>query len=332
MKKLMILLLVPLILCSCSYTADNKSVDEFFAMDTVMTVSVWGDTENGDAVSAVRDEIMRLDNLLSISAENGDIAKANSLGTVKLSDDAENIIQSALDIYDITDGAFDITLYSLSKRWGFYSGEYDVPNDDEISELLRNVGCDKVRLEDSMLYLKDGVKIDLGGIAKGYASDRAAEILREKGIESAVISLGGNVYAIGSNGGKPWNVAIREPNSADAYIGVIKVCDTAVVTSGTYQRYFEQDGVRYHHILDPNTGKPVNSGLCSVTVVCKNGTYADGLSTALLVMGLEKAVDFLRGEEYYFDAVFVTDDEQIYITPGLEGSFSSDKPYEVLEK
>ena len=333
LKKLILLLMV-ICLTGCSVKPqDSKTMCEFFSMDTVMTVTVYdGDEDAADAADAVKDEIIRLDNLLSISNKKGDIANLNKNGGGEASEDTVFLLKSALELFESTGGAFDITVYPLAVLWGFHSHDYRVPTEDEVSEYLKLSGSDRVLISGSTVKLDAGMGLDLGGIAKGYASDRAAEILRNKGVQSAMVSLGGNIYALGSNpNGRPWNVGIQHPADADGYIGVVSVSDMAVVTSGTYQRFFESDGKVYHHILDPETGYPSESGLCSVTILCENGTLADGLSTALLVMGLDEALEFWKQGHYDFEAVFVTDDNEIYITSGLEDCFTSNLPYEVVK-
>ena len=330
MKKLILLLLV-ICLTGCSFNAkDERTVREFFAMDTVMNITVYDD--NKKAALSAENEVLRLDKLLSISSEAGDIAAINKNCRGEISNETAELIRCALEIYENTDGVFDVTLQPLTKLWGFYSDEYHVPTENELAECISYTGSDRILLEGNMLQINSGMGLDLGGIAKGYASDIVADVLREKGVESAMISLGGNIYALGFNtNGKPWNIGIQDPVDPNGFIGVVAVSDMAVVTSGTYQRFFEADGVKYHHILDPKTGKPADSGLCSVTIICESGMVADGLSTALLVMGLDKAALFYELGLYKFEAVFVTDDKEIYITSGLEGSFTSNLPYEVVK-
>lgn len=331
MKKLLIALLI-ICLAGCSAKADDqKTVREFFAMDTVMNITVYGGEK--DAALAAENEVFRLEKLLSISDSEGDIATLNNAGSVSMREDTAVLINKAKELYENAAGAFDITMYPLMELWGFYSGNHHVATESEISELLSATGTDKLMLDGEIISLPDGMGVDLGGITKGYASDKVAEVLREKGVKSAIVSLGGNIYAIGSNiNGNPWNVGIQDPENAQGYAGVVAVSDMAVVTSGTYQRFFEAEGKAYHHILDPETGCPAESGLCSVSIICENGALADGLSTALLVMGLDEACEFWKSGTYDFEAVFITDNGRIYITSGLEESFKSNLPFEVVKQ
>ena len=335
MKRLVTFLTFLLLLlsgCTPAGSADPKATREFFSMDTVMEVRVYDGSDPESAAKAAQDEIYRLDRLFSVSNPNGEIAIANANGTVQLSEDGVFLISQALQLARETEGLFDITLQPLIDCWGFYSDSLHIPDDTELDSLLANAGSDHVSLDGSVLTLEPGVGLDLGAIAKGYASDRAAEAVRSGGTTSAMLILGGNVYAVGTKNGSPWTVAIQDPKTSGGYVGMIEVSDTAVVTSGTYQRFLEQDGQRYHHILDPRTGRPAQSGLVSVTIVCESGMIADALSTARLVMGLEDAVNFWRQSQYNFEAILVTEDDRVYITNGLESVFRSNLPYEVMSR
>ncbi|MEL7609330.1 MAG: FAD:protein FMN transferase [Bacillota bacterium] len=303
---------------------------DFFAMNTAMTMEAYGDGAEA-GLSVAESEINCLDALWSVGNSGSEIVRINAKGG-ELCDDTLAILKEALEIYSITDGAFDITVYPLMKQWGFYSGEYKVMTGGELSELLRLVGSDKLTLNgNSLTFGEPGMGIDFGGIAKGYASDRAIQIFAENGVESAIVSLGGNIQVLGTKpDGTPWRIAIRNPVDENVPIGIVSVTDKAVITSGGYERYFEKDGKTYHHILDPKTGTPAQSGLSSVTIVCGRGVLADGLSTALFVMGKEKALEFWRGKADLFDAVLVTDAGEISITAGLDGFFSSDFDFEVI--
>ena len=177
------------------------------------------------------------------------------------------------------------------------------------------------------------MKIDLGGIAKGYTSSRIMDIFKENGITSGLVNLGGNVQALGTKtDGSNWRVAVQSPDDTEDYLGVLSIQDKAVITSGGYERYFEQDGVTYHHIIDPKTGYPAKNGLVSVTIVSSDGTLADGLSTSLFIMGEEKAAEFWKAHSNEFEAIFVTDDGTIYVTEGLKDSFTTDLDMKVITK
>ena len=302
---------------------------EIFAMDTYMTVTAYGDNAQKGVTDAVA-EIQRLDNLLSIGKEDSEISKLNKSGSAALSDDTAVMVAKALDLYKSTGGAFDITVLPLMELWGFTTQEYYVPTDDEIQSTLQRVGADKLTWDESTktLTLGDKQEIDLGGIAKGFTSSRIMEIFKKDGVTCGMVSLGGNVHLLGTKqDGSAWRVGIQDPNNTDDMLGVLEANDCAVITSGAYERNFEKDGVTYHHIIDPATGKPSNSGLTSVTIVSKDGTLADGLSTSLFVMGKDKAIAYWKQHADEFDTILVDKDRNVYITEGIAGNFSPDSVY-----
>ena len=319
------------LLSSCGTKPPSASAD-VFAMDTYMTISTYGDRCE-EALEAAVSEIERLDALLSVGNADSEISRINAGGSGTLSADTQIMVEQALEIWRTTGGAFDITVYPIMQAWGFTTGDYKVPSKSELQALLEMAGSEKLTLDGFELTLGAGQRIDLGGIAKGYTSDRAEAIFRAVGVESGSISLGGNVYVQGSKpDGSPWRVAVQDPQNSSAAAVVLELSDAYAVTSGGYQRYFDQDGKRYHHIIDPATGSPADSGLLSVTVVASangdtdgiltgHGTMCDAFSTALFVMGEEKALDFWRSGQYDFDLVLVTDDGRVVITEGLADSF-----------
>lgn len=299
---------------------------EIFAMDTYMTVTAYGDNAQKGVTDAVA-EIQRLDNLLSIGKEDSEISKLNKSGCAALSDDTAVMVTKALDLYKSTGGAFDITVLPLMELWGFTTQEYYVPTEDEIQSTLQRVGADKLTWDESTktLTLGDKQEIDLGGIAKGFTSSRIMEIFKKDGVTCGMVSLGGNVHLLGTKqDGSAWRVGIQDPNNTDDMLGILQANDCAVITSGAYERNFEKDGVTYHHIIDPATGKPSNSGLTSVTIVSKDGTLADGLSTSLFVMGKDKAIAYWKQHADEFDTILVDKDRNVYITEGIAGNFSPD--------
>ncbi len=321
MKKLFALITaVPLLFCACGNGV--MKTEDIFAMDTFMTLKAYG--KNADeALSASSAEIKRLEDLLSVTKENSDISNINSGGgkPVPVSSDTLNVINTALEIGEKTDGALDITIYPLLTEWGFTTGEYKIPDEKKLKELLKRTDYGQVVTTKDSVKLPDGFRLDLGAVAKGYAGDRAAEIIREAGVTSAIISLGGSVQAIGLKpDGSPWKVGIADPFSPNEEIAAVSVSDKAVVTSGNYNRYFEgEDGKRYCHIISPYSGYPVDNGTVSVTVIGSSGAECDALSTALFVMGYEKAAEYYR-ENRSFDMVLITSDGKIHITEGLKNS------------
>ena len=321
-------------LTACQNSDENKKVSkDIFAMDTYMTVTAYGkNAENG--VNKAVDEINRLETVLSAEKQESDIYKLNETGSGTLSTDTKNIVSKALEINKTTNGAFDISIYPLMVKWGFTTQKYNVPSKNEISKLLKDVDSSKIIFDEKSgnIKLKENMKIDLGGIAKGYTSNRVMQIFKECGVKSGLVSLGGNVQALGTKtDGTAWQIAIENPDKSSDYIGVVSVKDKAVITSGGYERYFEKNGKTYHHILDPETGYPAESGVKSVTIVSDDGTLADALSTSLFVMGKEKALDYWREHKNEFDTVLVEDNGDITITGGLEKIFKSNFKFDTVK-
>lgn len=334
LSGVLLFLLCIAMLTACQNSDKNKKVSkDIFAMDTYMTVTAYGkNAENG--VNKAVDEINRLEMVLSAEKQESDIYKLNETGSGTLSTDTKNIVSKALEINKTTNGAFDISIYPLMVKWGFTTQKYNVPSKNEISKLLKDVDSSKIIFDEKSgnIKLKENMKIDLGGIAKGYTSSRVMQIFKECGVTSGLVSLGGNVQALGTKtDGTAWQIAIENPDKSSDYIGVVSVKDKAVITSGGYERYFEKNGKTYHHILDPETGYPAESGLKSVTIVSDDGTLADALSTSLFVMGKEKALDYWREHKNEFDTVLVEDNGDITITGGLEKIFKSNFKFDTVK-
>lgn len=334
LSGVLLFLLCIAMLTACQNSDENKKVSkDIFAMHTYMTVTAYGkNAENG--VNKAVDEINRLETVLSAEKQESDIYKLNETGSGTLSTDTKNIVSKALEINKTTNGAFDISIYPLMVKWGFTTQKYNVPSKNEISKLLKDVDSSKIIFDEKSgnIKLKENMKIDLGGIAKGYTSNRVMQIFKECGVKSGLVSLGGNVQALGTKtDGTAWQIAIENPDKSSDYIGVVSVKDKAVITSGGYERYFEKNGKTYHHILDPETGYPAESGLKSVTIVSDDGTLADALSTSLFVMGKEKALDYWREHKNEFDTVLVEDNGDITITGGLEKIFKSNFKFDTVK-
>ena len=329
MKRIMcVFLLLLLLLCSCA-ASQKENQKTVYAMGTVLELRAFGANAE-KALSAAEAEIERLDNLLSRGFSNSDISKINKSGSAEASSDTRAVLRKGIEVSNETGGAFDLCIAPAVDLWGFYSKNYYVPSDSEIAEILPKINYKNITLTDERVTLSRGAQIDAGGIAKGYLSDRIIEIFKEHGVVSAIISLGGNVQTLGTkNSGEPWRVGIKNP--AGGLLGTLDVCGKAVVTSGGYQRYFEDDGKKYHHIIDPETGKPAESGLKSVTVVSSDGALADALSTAVFVMGKERGENFWK-ERNDFDIVFMTDTDEIFITEGLKDSFQSGYNFYVISR
>ncbi len=323
-KRVFAFLLAPLLLLPYGCAPAQPLERTFFAMDTVMTLRLYegGDENTLDQAEA---RVRELEAQWSVTEENSEICALNRGGRAELSPETAELLGAALDMCRRTDGALDISTYPVLRAWGFTTGEYSVPGGEAIAALLPLVDYGRVALEAGAAALPPGMEIDLGSVAKGYTGDALAALLKQGGAASALLDLGGNIQAVGSKpDGSPWRVAVRDP-AGDGSVGVVEVVDQAVVTSGGYERYFEEDGVRYWHIIDPATGWPARSGLTSVTVVGESGLLCDGLSTALFVMGREGALEHWR-QHRDFEAVLVSEDGSVTITAGLEGRFTPADP------
>ena len=317
--------------------AEEKVSRDFFLMDTIINMSAYGEHAE-EGIARAEEETERLDALLSTGSMDSEVSQINEksrsgeAGPFTLSEDVSALLDASLLLYEETGGAFDVSIYPLVELWGFPTKEYRVPDEEEIADALGRIGSDSISFDTSDFEMSFGepeMEIDFGGIAKGYTSERLMQIFRDAGITSGLVSLGGNVQALGTKpDGSPWKIGIRHPDSAKDFLGILEVEDKAVVTSGAYERNFEKDGKLYHHILDPATGYPSMSGLASVTIIHENGTFADGLSTALFIFGEEKAIEFWRAHSGEFQIVLFTEDGRLIASEGLEGSFSSDLPVE----
>ena len=303
---------------------------QLFAMDTVMSFTAYGPKAE-EAVDAAMKEIERLDALLSTGNESSEISQLNAAGSFLISEDTLKLLEEAESIRQSTGGLFDVTVYPLMQLWGFPAGDYRVPTQEEISRTLSLVDAAQIQIEGAQVTLGEGQQVDLGGIAKGYASDRVMELYREYGVTSGMVSLGGNIETLGTKpDGTDWKIGIRNPEiTAASDIGsgtedvllALEVENRAVITSGGYERYFEENGETYIHILDPRTGYPADSGLLSVTVVSENGMLADALSTSLYIMGEADAAEYWRihgnDEGNSFELVLVDTSGKVYATEGL---------------
>lgn len=315
-----------ILLKACSLSGGKHEIT-FFAMDTYMELTAYGKGSKKGVEEAYQN-ILELDRLLSNKDNESEISKINAFAGEKevlVHPDTEDILEKSLIFCEKTHGVFDITIAPLSELWDIHPAQTVIPVKTETDDAKSLVNYKNlVKIEDKTFYLKaPRMGIDLGAVAKGYASDKAAEILHANGVKSAIISLGGNIYALGARTDKkPWNIGLRDPDGGSSdYFAAVSVRDKAVVTSGDYERYFMFENVRYHHILNPKTGDVARSGLRSVTVIADSGALADAYGTALFVMGLEKGLEFQK-DNPEFEAVFVSEDKTVTVTDGIKDSFT----------
>lgn len=337
--RVLMLALALVFLCACGKTAapggsvtetdaEQRTDKTIFAMDTVMDLSPFGEN-SAAAAEAAAERIQQLEQLFSVTIETSDIAKVNAAGgkAVEVSEDTTALLQTALEFCEKTDGALDLSIYPVLKTWGFTTGEYQVPSEDVIRSLLENVDYQQIQLSGSSVQIAEGMEIDLGSVAKGYTGDQVMEVFRENGLTSGMISLGGNVQVLGSKpDGSDWRIAIQDPEGGEGFVGVVEVSDKAVITSGGYERFFEEDGVTYWHIIDPATGAPARSGVISATIVGESGTMCDALSTAFFIMGPDRAAEFWRTYGG-FDYLLVMEDGSLIYSEGLQDCFTPMEPW-----
>lgn len=324
-KKLAAFLLAG-VLTGCSAPAEEMQQPverSLFAMNTYMTFTAYGEDAQA-ALQEAEECIQQVEGLWSVTDEDSEIYQANHSGgqPVTVSEETAEIISFALEMAQRTGGALDPTIYPVLTAWGFTTDSKQVPSQQQIAQLLEQVGYDRIQINGSELTVPDGMELDLGAVGKGYTADLVTEILRRHGVTSALISLGGNIQAIGSRpDGSDWRLGIRAPWES-GNLGVLTVSDAAVVTSGGYENYFDDEqGNIYWHILDPSTGYPADSGLQSVTIVGREGKMCDALSTALFVMGAQSAEQYWR-ENGGFEMLLVTDSGEILITEGIAENFT----------
>ena len=325
MKRLLLPCLLALVLlCGCA-AAPQAQTASFFAMDTAMELTVYGGADLPGQVQAL---ISDLEGQLSVTDPDSALYAVNASGSGTLTGRANTLMGQALDLCRRTDGALDLSIYPVVRAWGFTTGDYQVPDDAALADLTALVDYTRIDYDPASgaVALPTGMEIDLGSVAKGCAGREAAQLLRQAGVASALLNLGGNIQTVGSRpDGDPWQIGVKDPATGQPMM-VLSIRDQAVVTSGGYERYFQQDGRTYWHIMDPDTGRPAENGLRSVTIVGNDGLVCDGLSTALFVMGLERAARFWAASDD-FEAIFVTDDGTVYLTQGLTNRFALTQDY-----
>lgn len=295
-------------------------------MGTIISLKYYGK----DGEKAIEESIKKIDEIeksMSLNIEDSEILKINKEAGIKstvVSDFMMEVIERALYYGQLSEGCFDISIRPVDALWAIGTENERVPEKNEIDEALKRVNYKNIEIdkEKSSVYLKEkGMAIDLGGIAKGYAADELVDILKKYKIDSAMINLGGNLYVYGSKDGKEaLNIGVQDPKKTQGeYFGVVKVKDKSVVTSGNYERYFEKDGKRYHHIINPSTGYPSENGIISSTIISDKSIDGDALSTATYVMGVEKAMNLIESIDGV-EAIIVTDDNKIYTSSGINKS------------
>ena len=312
-------------------TGNNKKsyiVREFYSLGTSNQLKAYGKK----ATKAIEESIIKvceIDNKMSVFKEESEISKISINAGNKpqiVSNDTYYVIQKAIKYCTLSEGAFDITIKPIVALWGIGKEGQQIPSSNEINEKLKTVNYKDIVLDknDRSIFLKNKKQeIDVGGIAKGYAADEVKNVMIKNGIKSALINLGGNILAIGTKiDGTPWSVGIQDPfKTRGEFVLIISVINKSVVTSGNYERYFEVEGKRFHHIINPSTGYPSESDIVGATIISDNSIDGDGLSTGVYIMGVQKAIKLIEEIEGV-DAILITKSKEIYATSGMKGKFT----------
>ena len=314
------LALAAVALASCG---KNLPARTEYVLGTVCTINLYD--RGSDAVySAAFERLRNIEATMSASLATSAVGKINAAAgkePVVAAADTVKVLSFALETARASGGAFDPTVGPVVKLWGIGTDDARVPRSDALEKALGLVGYDRVSLDAStgMVYLEDeGMRLDLGAIAKGFAADEVARVLGKRGVSRAIVDLGGNILCVGEKApGTPWTVGIRNPETSHGEpVIVVRASDSSVVTSGVYERYFEENGKRYHHIIDPKTGRPAEGDLLSVTIVARESMTADALSTAAFVLGRERGLALVASRPGA-EAIFIDRNKRVYASPGI---------------
>lgn len=329
------------ILAGCRSTSGPSTASEFL-LGTIISVAVHDDLRDEAAIEAVFGRVAEIEARMSTSVEDYDttelleVNRAAGAGAVEVSADTFAVLEAALHYSRITDGAFDVTIWPLVTLWGIGTGRDAVPSPERLEVARAMVDHTRLSLDPATRGVglaTAGMGVDVGAIAKGYAADEAERILRAAGVEKALLDFGGNILVIGTRpDDSPWRIGVQRPDAERTqFIGIIHAVDQTVVTSGPYERFFEQDGVRYHHILDPATGYPAQSGLEQVTIIAGRSMDADALSTSVFIMGFERGLELVESLEAV-EAIFVTADREVFLSSGVGERFTlTDESYRIVQ-
>ncbi len=330
--RLFIIIICMFLLAGCTDQQENANgkayiSDSEFLLDTIATIKIYGHNDTSILKEAF-DYIKSLENVLSVHIEGSDLWRLGKNAGVKwtsVSSDTIALFNHSTEIAQISGGLFDITSGPLINLWNIDPPEGHYPTNQEREEAISLINYKDVEIDkkNNRAYLKkSGMEVDFGAIAKGYIADKVKELLIEKGVESAIINLGGNVLIIGNkNDGSDFSIGVQNPDSIRGeYLGLLNVSDKSVVSSGVYERFFIYEGESYHHILNPFTGFPQDNELKGVCVVSDSSTDGDAFSTAMFLMGKDEGMELINNTEG-IDVIFITKDNELYLSSGLKDIF-----------
>ena len=296
-------------------------------MTTVVTITVYGG--NSDILNGAMSLCEQYDKLFSRTVADSDVSRINSSTECEVSADTAKLISIGLNLSEQSDGAFDLTTLPLSELWNV-NNSTTVPSHDSITSALLSVGYKNININENTVTTNNNARLDLGGIAKGFIADKVKEYLISNGVTKAIINLGGNILLIGGSNDEPFTVGIQKPFAKNGTSMLnLELSDKTAVTSGIYERYFEENGTIYHHIIDPSTGYPVQNEVASVTVICDSSAIADGLSTACLVLGTEKGMALAKA--YGAETVFINRNGNFTLSDGLTVKSEDEIPVIILK-
>lgn len=322
---------------SCTLNKEPVSKSNFF-MGTLVNLTLY-DKSDEEIFEKVFKVISKVESQLSLNISTSEINEINNnagIKPIKVSQSTFNLIKKSIEISKISKGYFDISIGPLVKLWNIGTPNSKVPTEDEIKSVIKLTNYENIIIKDldNSIYLKDkGMSIDLGGIAKGYIADLIVDILIDEGVNKAIIDLGGNIFALGEKSlNTPWNIGIQNPfESRGTPVGSIELSNKSIVTSGIYERFIEENGEKYHHILNPKTGYPFENELASVTIISDKSIDGDSLSTAIFALGLEEGLTLIESFEN-IDAIFITKNKEIFLSSNIKSNFKLiDKSFKITE-
>ncbi|MGL4799400.1 MAG: FAD:protein FMN transferase [Cellulosilyticaceae bacterium] len=324
------------VLTACTSTPQQEPVPPLketrFLMGTAITLTLF-DGQDEATLAKAFDAIEALERDLSLNASGtllDEVNDASGIAPVAVNPSMFDVVEKGLYYSQLTEGSFDISVGPLVKLWNIGFPDARVPSQSEIDATLPLVDYEQVQLDrhaQTIFLTTPGMKLDLGSIAKGYAADVVATLLREAGVQHALIDLGGNIYTLGTKlDGSPWKVGVQDPfNPRGKIIGYIPVANQSIVTSGIYERFLEADGKKYHHILNPSTGYPFDNEIAGITIISDYSVDGDALSTSVFSKGIEEGLTFVESLDG-IDAIFISKDSKVYVTKGIKDSFVLDNP------
>ena len=328
MKRILTALCALFLFSACSPRAEGEVSRSDFVLGTVCSIRLIEGGSN-NTLQAIFSRLSQIEDRMSANRDDTQIAAINRAAgkeAVKVTEDTLEVIQKSIEYARLTGGAFDPSVGPLVKLWNIGTDYAKVPSEKEIKERIALIDYNDIELDSAkktVFLRKPGMSLDLGAIAKGFAADEVTKILASHKVKAAVVDLGGNVLVYGQKkDGSPWRVGVQDPVSDRGdYLGLVSGKAMTVVTSGIYERFFIEKGVRYHHILDPKTGFPSNTGLVSVTIIATSSIDADALSTSIFSLGLKKGLELLKSLPE-IRAIFIDDKKNVYLSPGTESIFT----------